>query len=510
MTAMNETDIVFLSAVDLSSHIRTGKITCVEAMTAYLRHTKINNKRLNAFVTIDAQKALYRAHEADQALEKGQIWGAMHGIPITVKDQFATKDIRTTVSLPQYYRYIPDYNAVAVERLLNSGAIIMGKTNLPPMALDYQTRSPISGVTHNPWDIEHTPGGSSGGGAAAVAAGMSGMDIASDFGGSIRLPAGFCGVYGIKATENLIPEHGVFPHWPDGTMNKIRHMFSYGALARSVDDLKLAIRVMADPGRCCHDISDFVDLEPGISREPVKPIAWTDDFGQMPMDPEIKSMTRSAVEKIEKAGIQIEHHNLDEIDFNFARQTYEKMLDLEIGINSKPFDRLRFYLSGKKNREKVGMTNMAFPVTYKKYMRIISQKERLSIGLERVLSSYDAFLSPISPTSAFKHHPTTRFQGVMPSYEPLRINGQKANYWKAMGHFTTLFNLTGSPVVAIPIGTTQKGLPVGIQIAGRKWQDMELLDTANKLNKAINGYHKPPVESALKTKEQRPVNEPTS
>ncbi|MBU1342206.1 MAG: amidase [Proteobacteria bacterium] len=489
------TEIVHLSAVELAELIKSGKISCLEVVMAFLNHIKIHNKALNAFVTIDAKGAVHRAKQADEALARGEIWGVMHGVPVTIKDQFATKNIRTTASLPQYYKYIPDDNAVAVSRWLDAGAIILGKTNLPPMAMDYQTRSPISGVTNNPWNIAYTSGGSSGGGAAAVAAGMSPLDLASDLGGSIRLPAGFCGIFGMKATENSIPGEGAFPNWPDSGINKIRHMLSYGPLARSVGDLRLGLSVMAGLGNNPLATSQFSGNKVGGKKRSDISIAFIDDFGQMPIDPEVKHLTRRAIEKVEKEGIHVKYENFHHIDFESVRQLYEKIMDMEFGTNLKPLQRVRFYLLGKRKRKKIGMENLAYPITYKKYIRILSEKECLATKLEILLSKHDVLICPISPMTAFKHHSTNKFHGIIPIYDPLTVDGNKVNYWKTMGHFTILFNLTGNPVVVVPVGVTGKGLPVGVQIVAKKWQDMKLLDIAEELNKIIDGFRRPPVDS---------------
>ncbi|MRR14316.1 amidase, partial [archaeon] len=217
-------DLVFLSASDLAGMIRSGRVTSSEVVEAYLEQIEKHNPGLNAIVTLDAQGARKRAHEADEALARGEVWGPLHGIPVTIKDNYAVSGMKTTSSLPSLSGYVPHYDATVVKKLKDAGAVILGKTNLPPMGMDLQTRSPVFGVTNNPWDLGRTTGGSSGGDAAAVAAGLTALGIGNDIGGSIRIPSHFCGIYGIKPTENLTSNYGVSPGMKIGSIRSVRHL----------------------------------------------------------------------------------------------------------------------------------------------------------------------------------------------------------------------------------------------------------------------------------------------
>jgi amidase len=282
-TISSSNELVFLSASELAEKIKSHQITSLEVVNAYFDHIKKHNRTLNAIVTLDQDAAMQRAKEADAALARGELWGPLHGVPITIKDNVATLGLKTTNSYPLTENYVPDFDATVVARLRKAGAIILGKTNLPLLAMDTQTNSPIFGITNNPWDISRTPGGSTGGGAAAVAAGLTSLEIGNDLGGSIRIPSHFCGIYGLKPTEYLVPVTGITPGMPKGEYRSIRHQVSVGPLARSIDDLKLCLTIIAGPDGTDVDVPYIPLIEPKKKDLKDLHIAWTDDFGGVPV-----------------------------------------------------------------------------------------------------------------------------------------------------------------------------------------------------------------------------------
>jgi len=240
-------EFVFQTAAQLAGIIRSREASSAEVLEDHLRQIREHNPALNAVVTLDEERALERAREADAALAQGEIWGPLHGVPVTIKDTFETAGLRTTASFKPLADYRPQTDATVVARLRAAGAIILAKTNMPELALDIQSVSPIFGRANNPWDLGRTPGGSTGGGAAAVAAGLSPLEVGSDIGGSIRIPSHFCGLFGFKPTENRVPESGHIPGLP-GEPRTVRHMGVFGPLARSVEDLKSRLmRCRTDP-----------------------------------------------------------------------------------------------------------------------------------------------------------------------------------------------------------------------------------------------------------------------
>ena len=204
-------DIVFSSTTELAAAIRSGRVSAVDVLDAHLKQIEKWNPALNAVVTLDAEGAYQRAHEADKALACEKLWGPLHGVPFTLKDALATAGMRTTTGFPPLADYVPHADSTAAARLKAAGGILMGKTNVPVLLADYQTDNPIFGRTNNPWNTQRTPGGSSGGAAAAVASGMTPFDIGTDLSGSIRIPAAFCGLFGLKPTERRVSLAGLIP-----------------------------------------------------------------------------------------------------------------------------------------------------------------------------------------------------------------------------------------------------------------------------------------------------------
>jgi amidase len=236
----------FLPASQLAAMLRAGDITSRQAVEAYFAQIKKHNATCNAIVTLNETQALAQADQADQAKRDGRPCGPLHGVPITIKDTYRVKGSRTTAGYPPLKDHIPDSDAVAVQLLKEAGAIIIGRSNTPTLAMDMQTDNPIFGKTNNPWDVQRTSAGSSGGCATALATGMTSLSLGSDLAGSIRLPAAFCGVYGLKPTHGVVSFEGHIVPLP-GQINGYRTLAVAGPLARSIDDLALALDVLTQP-----------------------------------------------------------------------------------------------------------------------------------------------------------------------------------------------------------------------------------------------------------------------
>src|SRR5215467_14206377 len=238
-------DIVFSSTTQLATAIRAGHVSAVEVLEAHLAQVDTHNPALNAIITMDAEHAHERAREADKFLARGELWGPLHGVPFTLKDAHATAGMRTTTGFPPL-DHVPHEDSTVTARLKAAGGILIGKTNVHMMLADpAQTNNPIFGRTNNPWNVERTPGGSSGGAAAALACGMTPFEIGTDLSGSIRIPAHFCGLFGLKPTEQRVPLTGVLPGLPGP--RPVRIMSCIGPMARSVEDLALLYALIAGP-----------------------------------------------------------------------------------------------------------------------------------------------------------------------------------------------------------------------------------------------------------------------
>lgn len=473
----------------IASHIACGDITASELVERCLARIKRHNGAINAIVTLDESGALAAARKADAARPADGVVPPLHGIPVSIKDAFATAGLRTTSSHPPLAEHVPDTDAAVVARLKNAGSIVLGKTNLPELAGDPQCWSPIFGPTNNPWDQRLTPGGSSGGAAAAVAMGFSMLDPGSDIGGSIRIPAAFCGVAGLKATENRIPRTGHIPHLPDGTRS-VRHMLSLGVLARHVDDLRLGLEIMAGPDGIDSEVPLLPISRPADVRRPLR-IAWWDDFCGLPLCRRTRAALSRTVNTLQQQGFEVERRCPENFDFERAWYAYGVIAGAEIGLGMPAFARRLLALAGK-------MIPASQPVArhflrglsfdWRRYNEALNLRERLISDLERFLERWDVWLCPVAPTVAYPHSRLTPFRKP-PS---IVVDDRPLPYLEATVSMVTPFSLTGSPVVVLPAGI-EDGLPVGFQFVGRRWRDESLLACCAKIESATGGYVPPPL-----------------
>jgi amidase len=367
-----------------------------------------------------------------------------------------------------------------------AGAIILGKTNLPPLADGPQTDNPIFGRTNNPWNQHCTPGGSSGGGAAAVAAGLSPLDIGSDIGGSLRLPAHFCGIYALKPTGNRVSILGYIAstqplQLPDEWLWMLE-MACAGPLARSVADLRLCLEVIAQPGT------------PPLLHPPPRPlrtlrIAWTDDMGDMPLTEGSRLAINSLADTLARAGCLVEHYRPAGFSYEEAWELSGKLLSYLNTLFKPRLTRLtRRFLSKFSN----GL-NHAHPV-----MRGLMKGPGLNAGqieqlgrqrqaviqqVEAFLSNWDAWICPVFPRPAYFHRPRNA---------SIEVGRQELSQDLAEVMPNVIFNLTGHPAVVIPTGQTEDELPIGVQLVGRRWGEMELLEVAQQISQLIGPFRYPP------------------
>ncbi|MEO0933192.1 MAG: amidase, partial [Cyanobacteria bacterium J06641_2] len=315
---MNE--LVFKPAYQLAQMIKEREVSSVEVLEAYLNQISQYNSQLNAVCTLN-DKALETAKQADEALAKGENWGLLHGVPMTIKDTFETANLLTTAGYEALRNYIPTEDATAVKRLRQAGAIIIGKTTPSQLAGDYQGINDIFPRVNNPWNIKYTPGGSSSGAAAAILAGFSSLELCSDNGGSIRHPAHFCGIYGLKPTDRRVPTTGHIGDTTDMDVRSIRQMFTVGGLARSVKDLELCIKIIAGADSRQSDIPPVpLDEVEDIDLENLK-IAWTDELSLYPVAREIKSTMQSVRDKLVDARVNVESW-IPQFDFAKAWEVF--------------------------------------------------------------------------------------------------------------------------------------------------------------------------------------------
>jgi amidase len=474
-------DLVFASVQELAVAIRQRQVSAVEVVDAHLAQIDKYNPRLNVIVLLDREPARVQAREADAALARGEVWGPLHGIPITIKDAFATAGLRTTSGFPPWADFIPETDAPAVARLRAAGAIILGKTNLPTLSMDAQANNPIFGQTNNPWDLTRTSGGSTAG-AAAVAAGLSPLELGSDLAGSVRIPAHCCGIYSLKPSAHRIPGGGYHPNpvpAPPVTVGPSLGVF--GPLARSVDDLALAFRVLAGPDLRSWTVPPVpVGTMPELKLSQLR-LAWTDNFGDVPVDSDTRRALARFVSDLAQQGAHVERCLPEPFDFVTAWETYSTLAVAQFGGN--PNVAAGFGADPQSDNPIRRGAAHGLQLTLNEYMTVLSNQGQLITALEAFFERWDAFICPVIPTPAFPHcAPGT----------PILVDGRPLDYWLATIAYTNFFNLTGHPVVVLPVAQSHERLPIGVQVVGRRWGEMSLLAVARCLAEVVGPFQRPP------------------
>ncbi len=453
--------IVFAPAHRLAATIRDGEVSAVEVLEAHLAQIERHNPKLNAIVTLDAEGARTRARDADEATARGDSWGPLHGVPVVLKDGHETRGMRTVVGLAAHVDHVPAEDGAVAAKLKAAGAIVLGKTNVPPRLRDMQANNPVFGRTNNPWALDRSPGGSSGGAAAAVAAGLAPLDIGSDLGGSIRFPAHLCGVYGFKPTERTVSLAGHLAD-PPGMTRNFRIMFSHGPLARDVEDLALALRVIAGPDGRDHEVPAMPLPEPGVVRLDALRVAYGPAFPGMPVATEISSAVERFAASLAGSVARVEPA-LPGIDFAVERQLFSDLTD---GLSFSIYP-------PKEGRA---------PLTLVEHLEALDRRDVVITAWERFFDDWDVFLCPPAMCTAFTH----RKMG-----EPVAVDGVEQPYWRLLD-YTCPFNLTGHPAGVMPLGFDRDGLPFGVQAVGRRWNDLRLLAIMKLLAERTVGFVRPP------------------
>jgi amidase len=452
---MDEAELAYLPAVELLGLLEKREVSSRELLDLYIDRVQRFNPQVNAIVTLDAERAKKRALDADDARARGKSWGPLHGLPITVKDVFETQGLLTTAGAPELAEYVPDRDAVLVARLRQAGAVIFGKTNTPTMAADGQTFNPLFGTTNNPWDLERTPGGSSGGCGAALAAGMTPLSFGSDIAGSIRIPASFCGLYGHKPSYGLVPQRGHIPGLPGSRIDTDINVV--GPLARDSRDLDLALSVVAGP--MSQEALGWRIQLPAPLDKPLSELrvaAWLDDAA-CPVDSTLLERFDAAVAALSAAGVSVDTDARPGFKFEEALAVYLPLLRL------------------RSDEE----------LTHADWLRLDDERQRLRDEWARFFESYDFLLCPVCSTPPFKHDQRPREE------REYVINGER----RPLGDYISWPGLIGMaylPSTSTPLGPNSQGLPVGIQVVGPYLSDRRTIDFSRRLTQLIGGFQRPP------------------
>lgn len=450
---MDVEQLAFLPAVELLGLLRGGEVSSRELLAMYLERVARINPTVNAIVTLDAERAAERARRADDARAHGEDWGPLHGLPITVKDVFETAGVRTTAGATELANYVPQRDATLVARLRRAGAIIFAKTNTPTMASDGQTFNALFGTTKNPWDLARTPGGSSGGCGAALAAGLTPLSFGSDIAGSIRIPANFCGVYGHKPTFGVVPQRGHIPG-PPGQLIE-RDINVVGPLARDARDLDLALSVLAGPiGQEALGWRAAIPPPRAKTLSELRVAAWLDDPA-CPVDDSVRVRLEALVGALRSAGATVDEGARPDLEFGATFELYLRLLRLD---------------------EKL---------THAEWLELDQDRQVRREAWAELFATYDVLICPVCSTPPFPHDQRPRDE------RRYVINGEDrptSDYVAWPG----LIGMAYLPSTSTPLGPNEDGLPVGAQVVGPYLADRTTIDVAHRLRAVIGGFERPP------------------
>lgn len=477
-------DIALHSAKRLAGLIRRRKIGCLELLDHYLARVDRFNPDLNAIIVTDIPKARRRAKAADTALAKGDVWGPLHGVPMTVKESFDVAGLPTTWGSPDFKNNIAKTNALAVDRWLGAGVVLFGKTNVPLWLADAQTFNDIYGRSNNPWDLSKTPGGSSGGAAAALAAGLTGIEMGSDIASSVRNPAHFCGIFAHKPTYGICPPLG---HSLTGNPSPL-DILDIGPLGRSAEDVALGLSIIAGPDKI--DAAGYRLSLPPSRKKSLREfkVGIIFDHPTAPVDQEVVGLLQKLAEFLVGEKVEIDDTARPDIDMDDIHRTFilllyaatsQDMLDEEIANNIKAVESLTPRDDGITARRMRGTT-----IRHRDWLRLDEKRHRMRWKWHEFFHDYDLLLAPVNCTAAYEHVDA-------PSYDrDTIINGGKypnmvQTFWAGYPGVAFL------PASVAPIGFTQTGLPVGVQIVGPQYGDRTCLQFARLLEKNYQGFIPP-------------------
>jgi aspartyl-tRNA(Asn)/glutamyl-tRNA(Gln) amidotransferase subunit A len=441
-------ELIYSDATKLAELIRNKEVSPVEIVQAHLDRIQAVDPRVNAIVTV-VDGVLEAARKAEAAIRAGDDLGPLHGVPFTAKDSIDTAGVLTQRGSPIFKGRTPDRDATSVARMKKAGGILLAKTNLPEFSYWIESDNLLSGRSNNPWDLDRTPGGSSGGESAAVAAGMSPIGLGTDLAISVRGPAAQTGITSMKATHGRVPMTGIWPRAP-------RRFWHVGPMARSVRDIALAFSQLSGSDGQDGFASSTVPFDAGIGRQPYRQlrVGWMVGPGFGPVDPEVSATVKAAAEALKDIGISVEHVGIPALEKDFALDVFNRLHVMEM----KPA--FREATAGRREDEldKMAKTMLSLPETsIEDYIEAEQAAERLRDGYADYFSRYDALITHVLPIPAHKH-------GV----ERFVIDGQTVDATYLQGA-TVPLNVTGLPGVSMRFGTSSEGLPINIQVVG-KWQ----------------------------------------
>ena len=469
-------ELAMLSAVSMAEQIRQKALSPVELVEAHLQRIERLNPELNAFVQVDMEGARHQAHAAEIAVSRKQNLGPLHGVPVSIKSSIEVAGLRCEAGTKLRAGYVAQQDAPLVSRLRHAGAIILGTTNCAELLVAWETDNLLYGRTNNPWDLSRTPGGSSGGEAAAIASGCSAGGVGSDGGGSIRVPAHFSGICGLKPTPGRVPATGHFPKsvGPSGLIGVV------GPMARTVSDLKLLFETMQGADEGDPSAAPVGVRWPGKNGLNRVRIGYFEDDDRTPVTPETRAAVRAAANALRCAGFQVECFRPEGLEL--ARQLWWKFFGIAGGML------LGSLIGGHESdlspilKEFVSWVAAERPHTGESLLDAWIQRDEVRGRVLVQMREYPVLLCPVASIPAFKH-----------GERSWKIDSQTVQYLDAWS-YTQWFNLLGMPAAVVPVGRSSEGLPIGVQIITRPWEEELALAIAAAIEEECGGWQRPPVD----------------
>jgi Asp-tRNA(Asn)/Glu-tRNA(Gln) amidotransferase A subunit family amidase len=468
-------ELNFLPAHTMAERIQAKKLSPVELVNTHLEQIEKLNPKLNAFVQVDAERARSAAQEAESKVMKDSLLGSLHGVPISIKSSFNVNGLRCEAGTRLRAGFVARQDAVLVERLKNAGAIILGITNTPELLMAWETDNLLYGRTNSPWDLERTPGGSSGGEASAIAAGMSAGGVGSDGGGSIRVPAHFSGICGLKPTPGRIPSTGHFPV----SAGPFASIGVVGPMARNIEDLKVLFEMMQGPDTGDTNAAPVPVRWPDEVEVKKLRVGYFEDDGRTPVTPEIRAAVHRAAEALLSAGFQVEQFRPEGLEE--ARQLWWKYFVVAGGMLLRPMFNGREADLSPILKQFLEWSSAQSAHTGRTLLDAWIRRDAARAQFFAQIETYPILLCPPAAIPAFRH-----------GERSWQIEGKTVEYLDAWS-YTEFFNLLGNPAAVVPAGHSAEGLPIGVQIVGRPWREEEVLAVAAVVEKQCGAWRIPPL-----------------
>lgn len=479
-------DLAFTTATRIAARIRNRELSALEATEYFIDRIERYDQGINAVVVRDFDAARKAASAADKALAGGVEPGPLHGVPMTIKEQYHVAGLPTTFGHVELANNVPDWDADSVIAYRRAGAILLGKTNTPTGGADFQTYNDVYGTTNNPWDLTRTPGGSSGGSAAALAAGMTALEAGSDIGGSIRNPAHFCGVYGHKPTWGIVSQRGHSPLMQPGPATDL---VVCGPLARSAEDLALSLAIVSGPEHI-NGRGWRLELPPPEKTRlaDFRVVIWPTDANSA-VDTEVADRIQSLGETLAKLGATVSDTARPDFDIRNSHETYMHLLHsvMGAGVPRKQYERNKQYAEATDaaDHSDRAVMSRAMVLSHAHWLVANGSRERLRAAWDTFFSDWDILLCPQMATAAFEHDHTP-FAG-----RTLNVNGESQPYFQQL-FWSGIATGALLPSTVFPTGLASTGLPIGVQAVGNAFDDYRTIDFARLMAEEIGGFQPPP------------------